>query len=175
MAPLPHNNTDIYYLDYNVATHPHVLEVRTVDGAAVADVIAEIDAFMGNLNAMLTTVSFTGFRFQGNGTDVSFPVTWTGDTVWGSGAATDQQAASYCSFVGRSIDGRRAKVSVFGFKALSADVNFRFARGESEAVDNELDALGTFTNGFKSISGLDVIWNQYMNTGQNAHWRNKLR
>src|ERR671919_423287 len=94
-----------------------------------------------------------------------------------SGAGENFNSAWYMDFVGRSIDGRRCRISWFGlvvdFDAVNDD--YRLLAGENSNVADVLTALDFGSDVPVSISGQAVNWHQYANIGQNAYWRNHIR
>lgn len=176
MAPLPNNNTAVYYLDYDVEGHGHTIQARFSETGSVNDAAAMLDAFLTAFGTNLYLINILGARVRDAGGNVSYPVTWDGDATYGSGTEGQYATAQYGDFVGRSIDGRRCRIAVFGVKGIvdTAGDDFRFPSsvGYVGAALAVLEASGDTPC---SISGLPVNWHQYMNSGINAYWRNHIR
>jgi len=176
MAPLPHNNTGIFYLDYSVAGFDHTLQVRFGTGSSALEAAGMTDAFLAALTTNIYLLTVIGARVQDIGTNVSYPVDWDGDDTYGSDAGLAYTSAFYYDFVGRSLDGRRARIAVFGAKSAadSLDANYRYGTATSWVV-GALAALEALPACPVSISGEVVNWKQYANGGVNAYWRNHIR
>lgn len=176
MAPLPSNNTGVFYLDYTTEGQDHTLQIRFGTGSSALEAAGVADAFLTALGTNIYVWTINGARVRDVGTNVSYPVTWDGDTTYGSGTEGAYATAQYGDFVGRSIDGRRCRIAVFGLKGIvdSTDDNFRFA-SSTAYVAAALAALEALPECPVSISGEPVNWQQYMNTGINAYWRNHIR
>jgi len=175
MAPLPHNNTSIYYLDYSVCGIEHTFEIRMPDASTPGDAGTAIDALFDAMSPQLFLTTVNNFRYQARNSSVSLPVTWPGSSSWGSGAGTPADGGGYASWVGRSTDGRRARWTVFGSKITATGGNWRSAPGEQSNLDDALAVITDAEGAFLSISGQSVVVNQYTNNGYNAYWRNKTR
>jgi len=175
MAPLPHNDSDIYYLDYNTGTVDHTLMCRTQNGVSDGDAINAIDDFLTAVSPFLSTITVVGLRYQAEGTSFSNPVTWTGSSTYGSGTPDRQNEASFVSFVGRDTTGHRVRVAVFGAGLVNNLTNFRSPAGASADVQNALDVLEAPDGCFYSINEGAPAWKQYMNIGLSAYWQRQFR
>jgi len=175
MAPLPHNNTALLYVDYTTSGKQHVLPCRFSTASSIANAMSAVDGFLTAFGAALKLWTIDGARAQDVGTNVSYPVTWTGAATYGSGAGTTDETAVYFDFTGRSIDGRRVKVTTFGAASVASNGNYRVAAGESAAIDAVLAVLIGFNDEFVTISGLPAVWNNYANQGVNAYWTKQIR
>lgn len=177
MAPLPGNNTAVLYVDYSTCGHDHTLQCRYDDTASAGDAMALVDAFLTALDPGLTQTDIIGARVRDQGGSVTYPVTWTGAAQYGGTAGPAYKSAAYLDFVGRSIDGRRARIAVFGpgdfFDATNED--YRFTTADSAVIAAAVAVLEGGIGTPCSISGEAVNWHQYANTGVNAYWRNHIR
>lgn len=176
MAPLPSNNTGVFYLDYTTEGQDHTMQIRFGTGSSALEAAGVADAFLAALGTNMYAMTINGARVRDAGASVSYPVTWDGDAVYGSGTEGLYATAQYVDFVGRSIDGRRARIAVFGWKGIvdTTDDNFRFS-SSTGWVAAALAALEALPFCPVSISGEVVNWQQYANTGINAYWRNHIR
>lgn len=175
MAPLPINSTARVLVDYTVNSRSHVMSARVgapEDADVALGAMADILSALGGSNCVLL---IAGARFIAEGSDVSIPIVWPGDTSYGSGAATDRFAASYQSFVGRDTGGKRVRFTVFGFAGAGTDDNFRAPEEDTGRVTEVLTILRETEGCFITIGGSTAIWNPYVNTGENAHFRDKFR
>lgn len=177
MPALPGNNTAVLYVDYTVGTFTHTMQFRFNASGSASDAMAAADAFLTALSAGLVTLNITGARVRDAGGSVSYPVTWTGASSYGSGGANPDNSAYFFDFVGRSLDGRRCRVSVFGNSAAADNTqhDFRLNASASATIANAIAALEADPNTPCSISGDTVNWHQYANVGTNAYWRNHIR
>lgn len=176
MAPLPNNNTAVFYLDYSCEGKPHTLQIRYGTGSSALEAAGVADAFLSALGTNMYVMTIQGARVRDAGANVTYPVDWDGDNTYGSSTVGAYATAQYVNFVGRSIDGRRCRIAVFGWKGIvdDSDKNFRFPVS-TDWVTAGLAALEALPFCPVSISGEVVNWQQYANTGINAYWRNHIR
>jgi len=175
MAPLPHNNTAIFYLDYQTCGHDHTMEVRFGSGSSAGEAAAMIDAFLIALDDYIRVWTVIGARVQDIGTNVSYPVTWDGEDTYGSGAGTEDESAQYLSYVGRSIDGRRYRQFAFGSAVDHSSGKYRVQAGVDAKVAAALAVLEAAAECPVSISGQAINFQQYANCGQNSYWERQIR
>lgn len=174
MAPLPHNNTALYYVDYSTGTVGHTFEVRSDGAFSPASFGTWCDAFLTQVSALTCQITVNVVRFQADGANVSNPVT-TGieGNTYGSGAGALDQFASSLNFVGRSSGGRRVKLSVFGYDNAFGD--FRLTAAESINVSDAVDILNGTAGIALAIDQVAPTWYPYANISVNAYWQKELR
>lgn len=176
MAPLPHNNTGILYLDYTTCLHDHVMACRFDSPNTPADAMGAISDFLTALGTeWLYLLTVRGARWQQKNTSVSFPVAWTGAATYGSGAGTEDRSASFISFPGRSAFGRRVRAEVFGCKFGVFSGKYRAFIAGDDALIAAQSVLGEAEGSFLAIDGNLANWKNYANLGENAYWRNQIR
>lgn len=175
MAPLPHNNTALLYVDYTVSGKSHTLPCRFSAASSLANAMSAVDGVLTALGSSLKLWTIEGARAQDISTNVSYPITWTGAATYGSGTGTNDETAVYFDFTGRSIDGRRVKFTCFGAASVASNGNYRVAGGESATIDAALAVLVGLNDEFVTISGLPPVWNNYANQGINAYWTKQIR
>jgi len=175
MAPLPINNTAVLFVDYIVSNHNHTMQLRFNDTASAGDAIAVADAFLTALDDRIFTLTILGARVRDQGGSVTYPVTWTGAASYGAGTAGDYTSGWYFDFVGRSIGGRRGRVSVFGAAFLNDTNDYRFELTDNIAYGAAMAVLEAGSGVPVAIDGDPINFNQYVNSGVNAYWRNHLR
>lgn len=175
MAPLPFNNTNVLFVDYNTQGEDHTLLCRFDADDTGADAMTAVDGFLDAISGAIGLTSILGARVQLLGTDVSFDVTWTGATAYGDGIGDHYQSAQFYDWVGRSPGGRRARVAVFGAQNLQNGDDYRSNLGEDAALDAGITFLQSQGSAFLAIDGQVPIWKNYVNMGVNAYWRNKIR
>jgi hypothetical protein len=175
MAPLPPHSTARLYIDYETCGFNHTQLVRAGTGVTPAEAVTEAAVIWGECSPLLHLVTITGARWSDALSDVSNPVAWTGDASYGGGAGVAYETAKYYDFVGRSVAGRRVRLSFFGAVALEIGDNYRASVAENADVANVLAALGLAEGVFVAIDGFQPLWHQYADMGVNAYWRNKIR
>jgi hypothetical protein len=176
MAPLPSNTTGVFYLDYHVEGEDHTLQIRFGEASSALEAASVADAFLAAVEDNLFLLTVLGARVRDAGGSVSYPVDWDGANTYGAGTTGHYASGIYMDFVGRSIDGRRCRISVFGAQnpVDSTGKDYRFTT-DTAWVSGGLAALESLANCPVSISGEPVNWQQYANVGINAYWRNKIR
>jgi len=175
MAALPPSNTVRYFLDYTVNGIEHTIQMRVGAGATDGGASSSFSAFLATLSPNFYLINVIGMRKANLGSDVTNPVTYTGTTSFGSGTASDNLArAAFLSFVGRSTDGRRVRIFVYGTK-ITAEGDYRVDVSEAAEVDSAVFLLNSATGVFLTISGLQPVWKAYANEGVNAYWQRRSR
>lgn len=174
MAPLPHNNTNIFFLDYTTCTRQHTLQVRFGTGP-LATVMADVDAFLDALGNSHRLMTINGAREQVAHTTVTQDVTWSGESSYGTGAGTANESAQFYDFIGRSPAGRRVRLALFGAIRNSANNVYRATPADDAAFGAALAVLRGEGTSFLAVDGSHAIWKNYVNLGDNAYWRNHIR
>lgn len=174
LPPLPASNTERYWMVYDVDGNQHKMQMRVPNGHPSASVESAYTQLLNALAPSLWQIDVIRLERAVQGSDVRNPVAWTGATSFGLGAPADiTQAATY-SFVGRSNDGRKNRVFVFGAKNVGQD-DYRYLTAESADVAAALVVLNGLPNAFLSISGLKPLYSGYANVNINQHWVKALR
>jgi len=99
---------------------------------------------------------------------------WSGAGSYGTGTPANIQEPAFISFTGKDINGRRARVTVFGLTGVTQQ-DYRLQAGESTAADAARVQLATGLDRWLSVGFLKPVWNNYANQGFNAHYQRKLR
>lgn len=177
MAPLPSNTTGVVFLDYNTCDEPHTVQCRYGASSDANGAMTVLDAFLTALSPVLNLVTIVGARERVAGGNVSLPLTWLGSATYGSGAGPHNESAYYYDFVGRSADGRRVRMAMFGAGGDHDGIgeDFRFSVADSSDIAAAFAVLAAAGADCVSISGLPVSWHPYANGGVNAYWRNRIR
>jgi hypothetical protein len=149
--------------------------IRYKDPATPADVIAAFNDLITACGALFITSAFVGGRHAADGSNVSVPLAGAWPTTWGSGSALDFHNGMYYDFVGRSLDGRKCRLALFGAQAVEVGGDYRTTTGESSLINDAVDVLNGTPNIFISINKFQPVWAPYANMGTNAYWRNKIR
>lgn len=184
MAPLPPSNTARLFHDYVANGVQHTVMYR-YDGStnggypdaffitALNDVYAELGDFMP------TDWDTVGVRVAFLGSNISTPwAGWSPITI-GQISPASYAKPAFMSAVGRSTDGRRARITWLGTGIVATDNtqpgqnDYRLFTSEStEALELVTAISGT---AFLSISGQVPAWNPYLNLGFNAYWQHEVR
>jgi hypothetical protein len=139
--------------------------------------MTSVDLFLQAIDPVLRLLTVTGARHRVFGGTVSLPVTWTGAATYGTGAGDHNESANYFDFVGRSENGRRVRVAVFG-TSVQADTSghdYRFASSAEANVAAAVIELNTPSDRWLAIDNFKPTWYAYANVGNNAYWRNRIR
>lgn len=175
MAPLPTNLTDTYFVDYEGPMGQRSFQFRMPVGSADGDASTSAQAFIEHLQPVIySSVQFIALRKRTAGSTVSFPITWFAMAGTASGTLQQQDYPRYLSFVGRSNDGRRVKLSVYGV-TLSISNDYRLSQGENAAVLAATSWLNGPTCPWVTISGNDPVWQLYGNQGYNSYFQQEQR
>ena len=175
MAPLPSNNTAVWFLDYTVCGEGHTLQARSGDGVDASEASSDLDQFLSAITDELFELTIVRLRHRAAGSSVSLPVTWSGGATYGSGAGVHADSAQYGDFVGRSFEGRRVRLAVFGWKGTIEGDDFRVSTAEDSLIADAVALLNGTSDFFLAIDGTVPVWYGYANTGDNAYWRNRIR
>ena len=172
IAALPPSNTQRYYYDYSVYAEQHTLIVRCTADVGLSDAKVGIDAFLTALGPGLIEITTVGLRHSEAGSNITNPVDADGlAATYGSGSGSAINAPLQVTFTGRSGDGHKARVGMFGWESQT-DTSWRYTTAENTDVLNAVAELTDQGSAgiFCSISGQRVLWHPYMNVGYNDHW-----
>lgn len=183
MPPLPENNTAVYFVDYHANGKDHTVQFR-YDAAepgppSTSPFIARVATVFADLGSYLPTdFAILGARYRASGSVLSFPAPVPSPTVTPTIAPQVGNAPSFISFVGRSVGGRRCRLSFTGI-GVGPD-STEGALNDYRASTSELVTVATLVanlNGadFRAIDGLAVTWYPYANFGYNAYWQRQTR
>ena len=175
MAPLPSNNTAVYFLDYTVCGENHTLQARAGDLVGAPEASVALDQFLSAINDEIFEITILRMRYRPQGSSVTSPVTWDGGATYGSGAGVHADSAQYGDFIGRSAGGRRVRLAVFGWKGTIEGDDFRVTGAEDSLIADAVALLNGTDDFFLAIDATVPTWYAYANTGDNAYWRNRIR
>lgn len=175
MAPLPVSNTSRLFVDYTTCTVQHTLMCRFGTSSNVAAAMAAVDALLTALGSQIHTYTIDGARVAAAGSNISLPVSWTGASTYGGTAGSLIETGQYLDFVGRSNDGRRVRVTLFGSPTITSNGNYRISAGESAAVDAAVAVLRATAAEFVTIGDILPVWHDYANQGLNSYWQRQNR
>lgn len=172
LPALDPTNTERWFLDYTAQGVAHTVIMRVAAPQDASDVAAAFHTFLTALAEGLVEVSIVGLRKAAAGSNVTVPQSTSGlDPSYGTVSPSDVNKPLQVTFTGRSNDGRKTRVGMFGYFTQN-DASWRKTVAEENEVADTVDALGTLSAGgfFVSISGARVFWHQYMNLGYNDHF-----
>lgn len=183
MAPLPDNNTMRVWIDYTSGGRPHSVMFRFAgddpSGAAIQPRLTEIGAALQGV--MDDEDSITGWRFSLTGQNFSFPFLGPvgGAGLLTGGVVNPESQACFVGASGRSSGGRRVHCNIFTIAATGFTV-YRQNRGSLAAnfaalYDVLTDQPGIDGDPPIAIDGLPIVWNDYLNIGQNAYYQRASR
>lgn len=174
MAPLPHNNTAIYYMDYTVSGIQHTAEARFDGALSPVSFGSTMNAFLNTIDSLLFLLSVDVVRVQFEGQNHSSPViTGIEGNTYGSGAPTGAARPNFLRFVGRSSGGRRVSMDLY--VCNTGDSNFRITNSENADVASAVAILNGESAVFLAIDGIAPTWYAYVNVKQNSYWVRRLR
>ena len=185
MPPLPDNNTPVLFIDYTSRGIGHTTQLRfelltdPANGALTGEgLIQALRPFM------LTTDTFTGFRWRHAGSNITFPLELPpigGTSVLPSDEVDPE--SFFFSFVARGPQtGRRFSIKFFGTRGVQArPADNRYSASEStpfaavlenikDLADPEVYAAPIVTIGFDT-----PIFQNYINVANNAYWQRAQR
>jgi len=175
MAALPPSNTTRWWAVYTNNNTQHRLMVRTAASVTAAQANTFFNTLFNTLAPIIFSTAVQNLETAVLGSNVRNIVAWTGPASYGAGseAGTDGRARAF-SFVGRSVDGRKTKLFVFGGKPFS-EGDYRIDTSEDAAVLAAVNLLNGANGVYLSISGLQPVWKGYANIGYNDHWIKEYR
>lgn len=177
MAPLPHNNTAIYYVDYTFRGQAHTMEFRTDAATGPVALQTPVSDFLGEISTMMdSTWTVTGARAQLQGANISLPVDPPTVTAGGGNTVNPPEYPRFVSFMGRGIaTGRRFVVFVYGL-VFGTPNDYRFTSGESAPLDNARGVLAVMAStDLITIGGDGPQVYDYCNVGYNSYWERQRR
>lgn len=175
MAPLPQSNTARLKVLYENAQAGHNFVVRVADVADVAALEGAISVILTTLTGLYDFSEVTGVQFAAEGSDLFFPHPpgLLDGFTWGSGAATPESNATALTFTGRSLTGRRARFSVFGYSDPLSQ--FRLTAAEDSRIGDVVEIMQAVPERFIAIDGNLPTWNPYANVRAFDHWIDEAR
>jgi hypothetical protein len=149
--------------------------MRTNDGQNAPAISTVFSQFYNHIQNQVYQTTITGMEFAVRGSNVRNLAVYTGQASWGLGTGVNEDTRNRTwSFVGRSPDGRKSRLFVFGAKAIQ-EGDLRVDTGESTIVQSVVTFLNGAVGTFNSISGAHPTWKGYANVGYNDHWARVYR
>jgi len=176
MPALPQSNTARFWLDYSDGVNEHSMTFRISNSVTLVTIKSQVDNFLTQLDTSLYLISILGCRVAVEGSNVTNPTTWTGNSTFGSGAMPIANAPRELRFIGRSTDGRRNSVSVYGYNGATPEI-YRINSATSPAVE---DAITALANASALGVGLTIshgvpVWKNYASFNFNSFWEKEAR
>lgn len=175
MAPLPPNSTARYVVHYTSGSREHTQLWRSGTPASPSAMGDFLNQVWTDVSPIIFAATILDLVFYADGADVGNSVATTdfvGNT-YGTGDPSNNTAALFLDFIGRSSGGKRVRVSFYS--PTGTDPSWRFNAGESTAVDNVVMDLQSNSVDLVAIDGLVPIWKAYANVGYNAYWQRARR
>lgn len=175
MAALPPSNTARWWLVYTVNGSTHKMGVRTLGSATGSQMNTVFNSLLNAISGAVNSIAPLNLEFAVQGSNVRNTVAWTGAPTYGLGteAGTDGRARTY-SFVGRSNDGRKVKLFIFGGKTFG-EGDYRVDVTEGATIAAVVNILNAASGVYLSISGVQPVWKGYANIGYSDHWIKQYR
>lgn len=177
LPPLPPSNTERWFLDYTVGSQQHSLLMRATTILSAVEACTALDVFLTAIAGNLVEIVPVGLRHASIGSDVTNPADFgTLAEGYGTGTVSSINRPLQVTFTGRSTDGRKNRVGIYGWTAQT-DSSWRITTLEDSDVLLGVNALTSLASSgkFCTISGQRAIWHSYANIGYNDYWVNQAR
>ena len=175
LSPLPPSNTARLFVDYSTDNYDHTMMFRYSPSAGISAAQAAIDDFLTNVSGTTSTLTIRGVRAAASGSDITNPVGSDLSATYGDGTEAIAVAPRELRFVGRSTDGRKVSISVFGYEGSTPDT-YRFLPDDNAFLDAAVASLvSNSTIIGLTISGAQAIWKTYVNIQFNSHFETRNR
>jgi len=176
LPPLPPSNTKRYWVVTQGPQTEHRTQVRVdasvTDSAALIALNADWTILMAETSVNYNIV---GLEVAQAGSDVRNPVPGWAPLVGAAAGIGGQQFARSFSIRGRSADGRKMKMLIWGLSSATQP-DFQLAPGAmASALTNFLASVNTRAGYYLSISGLKPVYKIDMLESYNDHWVDELR
>lgn len=177
MGALDVASTPRVWVDYSDGQFDHTLLVRYNDGNADPGTVMDaVDALFLAIADSWYTITVSGARAAGQSNHNSFPISWTGLASYGSETMPKVFAPRQMCLLGRTLNGRRLRYFLFGYKGTSPDT-YRMARVTDNTVDDALDVIeaNQATGIFICIDGSVPTMYPYADFNFNNYYEAKAR
>lgn len=174
MAPLAVDNTQRFFLDYSTTNLSHTMMVRTTTPTSGGAFSSFMNAFLTALAPELSLITIDGARVAQINTNVSIPIVWSGAATYGTGSEPLNFRPRQLAFLGRTANGRRARLFVYGGDFTSPN-DFRITRAANANIDAAYDVLELNPQFFAAIDGLATVKYGYVDVNFNSYWEREVR
>ena len=177
VPPIDPTNTERWFYDYTAHGAQHSMLMRTADERSAAEAAEAIDTFLTAIEGNLTEITTVNLRVARAGSNITNDESTVGlQGTYGSGSGSDLDVPLQVTFPGRSADGHKNRVGMFGWNG-QVDVSWRITSTEDADVLAGVGALNALSASgfFVTITGERSIYKQYANIGYNDHWVKEQR
>ena len=176
MAKLPANNTGRVWVDYSTANAQHSLMLRHPTSADRFQLIGAMADLFAALSPEMYQIDILGARYANLGSDVTLPMTWVGSSTYGSSQEPPINMPRFCSLTGRSYQGRRWAVQIYGVKT-NAPVDYRLPWSASPnwQIIGDFIETASVDGTIAAIDGSAIFLHEYVNFNYNDHWVGEAR
>ncbi|HKY44547.1 MAG TPA: hypothetical protein VJM50_15770 [Pyrinomonadaceae bacterium] len=177
MAPLPENNTARLWIDYNDTQNDHSLMVRFLAPDTPLSLAMEhVHNFLTAVSPDFFQLTIQGARFAAQGSNISLPATWTGDSTYGTGTLLAVNAPREVRWVGRTQNARRVSFSLYGADIVTPDT-YRIVSSGTNLPNVGVIAInaGSEDGVFVGIDGFRPTMKNYVNVNFNSYWETEAR
>lgn len=179
------NYTARAYGQYQSHGYKHTLMIRMGTGETATTAVPVMQAVLAAVRPVVQAMGpqdfrWLDFRFSPANMNLSFPMTWPAATLlsWAGPANVYKVGTTYeMGFEGRSAAGNLTSFSLFGLNHTDAQDDGsanRILVGENPDILNAINALQAIAT-VRAIDGNQVVWKKYVNMGQNAYWKKRVR
>lgn len=177
MAPLPPNNTARTWTDYSDGINEHSLMVRfDATALSVADALGFVANFLLDISDSLYQLTIIGARWAEQGSNIAIPVTWPGDSTYGTNPLPPKDAPRELRWEGRDQGGRKVSYAVYGTNITTPDI-FRVISSGANLPNLGVLAInaGSAEGCFQTIGGNRPTMKNYVNVNFNSYWEAQMR
>jgi hypothetical protein len=168
------NNTRRYFLNYSTSAAAHTMMLRTTTAVNAFSASFIFNDIFTAWASDLSLVTVNSMEMAEKGTNVRNPVLYSGAATFGAAAEVGNLAPRQICFLGRSTDGRRARLFLFGYKGATP-TDWRFTVADHAAVGTVYNLLNSNPGVFLSISELATVKYNYADVNFNSYWERELR
>ena len=180
MAPLPPNNSDVYFFDYTTGRVEHTFQVRVATPVPRVDVMDAVANAFEQIDNLLPSVwKFIGARFREQGSGITLPVTLGSNVATFAGTAgsiAEELEPREWTWQGRGLtSGRQLDISVYGLN-LNVPPSYRYTHaGGPPSLGAFREALEQAFPVFCTVARDQPVWYPYTNVNFNSYWESRAR
>lgn len=180
MAPLPENNTAVYFLDYTFGDgQAHTAQLRGGTGATEGDLAGVFESILNELEPdRPPSWTITGARYREALSSITLPAVVVPTINAGTGTELDaQDYPRFYTWVGRgSTSGRRVRLFLFGLDIpLPPDYRYTITEATFAAEVRTILVTASAADVVATIAGDRPTWYNYVNAGFNSYWEREQR
>ena len=176
MTALPPNGTPTAFLRYTNGFARHVTQFRFAPEVLPEDAQQMVAAFVDVARLLLSPDGvFDQLDYREANSDVTYPLPWSGVPGAFTSVGTLIDRPRFVSWVGRSTNGHKVRITMFPGVAVNPTNNYRLEPGEVTICDDVLTLLRGTSVDFRAIDAGQPIWKNYTNVGLNSYFQRKAR